>query len=375
MTEAALRDQFPYLDEVAYLDTAAEGLLPLCAQQGVGAYLREKAHGSNGRPDFYATEKRAIDAVARLLGAPSESVALLASASEGLSTLANSIDWREGDEVILTDLEFPSNVFPWLRLRRQGVKPVIVEAAGGVLTLEDFTSRFTPRTRLVTVSAVSYKTGTRLPFLAELGAAAAKAGARFCVDATQCLGRAALPLDGIDYLVSSSYKWLLGTHGAGVVYLGPRLRRTFEPGAIGWYSVTGLFTPNRFEGYDLKSGAARLMTGMPNYATFYALEQGINLLLEHGVAQIEEGLRPMMRQLRQAVAAAGFDLLTPADEAYWAGIVSFSHANPPKAKQIFDQFGVTVWAGDERVRASVHFYNTEADLKRFVDALPALKVS
>ncbi|MCC6589871.1 MAG: aminotransferase class V-fold PLP-dependent enzyme [Bryobacterales bacterium] len=368
-----MRAQFPYLSEVAYLDTAAEGLLPLVGQQGAAGYTKSKARGSSGRPDFYATEKRATETAAALLGAPADSVAVMSSASEGLNLLAHSIDWREGDEVIITDLEFPSNVYPWLKLQKQGVKVIVIEANGGVLTLEDFKSRFTPRTRLVSVSFVSFKTGTRLPYLPELGAAAAKAGALLSVDATQGLGRAVLPLEGIDYLVSSSYKWMMGLHGAGVVYLGPRLRDSFEPGITGWYAVTPLFTPYRFERFDYKPGAARLLAGMPNYAALYALEQGIKLLLERGVARIEDEFRPLVRELRKRIERAGFEVLTPADEACWAGIVSFSHPEPLAAKQALERAGVIVWAGDNRVRAAVHFYNNEGDLKRLFDALPALK--
>ena len=372
MNEGELRAQFPYLSEVAYLDTAAEGLLPIVGQQGAAGYTKSKSRGSMGRPDFYATEKRATETVAALLGAPADSVAVMSSASEGLNLLAHSIDWREGDEVIITDLEFPSNVYPWLKLQKQGVKVIVLEAQNGALTLEDFKSRFTPRTRLVSVSFVSFKTGTRLPYLSELGAAAAKAGALLCVDATQGLGRAVLPLDGIDYLVSSSYKWMMGLHGAGVVYLGPRLRDSFEPGITGWYAVAPLFTPYRFERFDYKPGAARLLSGMPNYAALYALEQGIKLLLEKGVARIEDEFRPLVRELRKGIAAAGFEVLTPADEGYWAGIISFAHPDPLAAKQALERAGVIVWAGDGRVRAAVHFYNNEGDLKRLFDALPAL---
>ncbi len=97
------------------------------------------------------------------------------------------------------------------------------------------------RTRLVSVSAVSYKTGTRVPFLAELAGVAHRHGAYFCVDATQALGRVPVPLDGVDFLVSSSYKWLLGTHGLGITYIAPALRERLEPGTAGWFSLDAIF--------------------------------------------------------------------------------------------------------------------------------------
>lgn len=366
------RIQFPFSTEVAYLDTAAEGLPPIAAQQAAAGYLKSKSHGSTGRPDFYAAEKRATEAATRLLGAAPGSVALLSSATEALNLFANSLDWREGDEVIITDLEFPSNVFPWLRLRDRGVKLIVVPSQDGILSLSDLTSRFSPRTRVVSISLVSYVTGTRIPFLGELGAAAHRAGALLCVDATQGLGRVPFSLDNIDFLASSSYKWLLGIHGAGITYLGPQLIDSFQPSSVGWYGASTIFTPHRFESVELKSGAARLLSGMPNFAAQAALEQGICHLLSHGVAGLYENLRPLVRDLRNAVQRAGFHLLTPADEAYASGIVSFACDDPSAARQALEGAGVIVWAGDRRVRASVHVYNDEGDIKRLADALPRL---
>jgi selenocysteine lyase/cysteine desulfurase len=373
MADAALHAQFPNLNGVAYFDTAAEGLLPLAAQNAACGYLQGKTHGSTARPEFYATEHRAAAAAARLLDAPPDSVAIIGSASDGLNLLAHSIHWRDGDEVLITDLEFPSNVYPWLRLRDRGVRLVVIPTTGGIVRLTDFTSRFTPRTRLVSVSFVSYLSGTRIPFLNELGAAARRAGALFAVDATQGLGRVPLCLDNIDFLVASSYKWLLGIHGAGIAYLNPRLFDSFTPDIVGWYSMSTIFTPYRFERYDLKPGARRLLCGMPNFAAHAALEQGINLLLERRIDRLYHDLLPLVRQLRQALAQAGFQLLTPDDEAYGSGIVSFRVADPSAARQALAGANVVVWAGDGRVRASVHLYNDEGDIRRLLDVVPRLK--
>jgi len=363
---------FSYTTEAAYLDTAAEGLPPLAALQATSGYLKSKSRGSSGRPDFYGIEARATQAAVQLLAAAPGSVALLSSASEGLNLFANSLDWRDGDEDIITDLEFPSNVYPWLRLRDRGVKLIVIPSRDGVLHLSDFTSRFSSRTRVVSASFVSYVNGTRLPFLSELGEAAHRAGALLCVDATQGLGRVPLSVENIDFLVSSSYKWLLGLHGSGVAYLGPQLADSFQPFTVGWYGARSIFTPQRFESIDLKPGAARMLSGMPNYAAQAALEQGICYLLTRGVASLYDDLVPLVRELRKAVERAGYPLLTPADEAFASGIVSFASGNPVGVKQALEHAGVIVWAGDGRVRASVHVYNDEGDIRRLADALPRL---
>jgi selenocysteine lyase/cysteine desulfurase len=131
----------------------------------------------------------------------------------------------------------------------------VIPATGGAVDLGQYTALINSRTKLVSVSQVSYKTGAQIPFLAALSQEAHRAGAVFCVDATQALGRVPVSIEGVDFLVASAYKWLLGIHGMGVAYVSPELRDRLAPGAVGWYSVTDIFTPDRFERYELKAGA------------------------------------------------------------------------------------------------------------------------
>jgi selenocysteine lyase/cysteine desulfurase len=286
-----------------------------------------------------------------------------------LNLLANSMRWEPGDHVLLCDLEFPSNVVSWLRLRQFGVDVEVLPAHGGAVSIGDFVSRLRPRTRLVTVSQVSYKTGTRLPFVPELAAAAHRVGALLCLDATQALGRVPVAVEGVDYLVASSYKWLLGTHGLAVTYCAPALRDQMEPASTGWYSLDSPFRPDRFTDYRLKPHAAALQAGMPNFPAIYALRAGIDYLLAADVARIEEMLRPLVADLREGLAQQGLDLLTPADPVYASGIVSFSHPRPEALGAALEERGVIVWAGDGRVRASVHLYNSRDDIQRLLGTL------
>jgi cysteine desulfurase / selenocysteine lyase len=369
---AGAESRFPETAKVAYMDTAAEGLPPVESAQAVEEYLRLKATGSPGRPAIYERQKQTEHAAAQLMGTSPEHVTLLGSASEGLNLLANSLDWREGDEVVLNDLEFPSNVVAWLRLRRHGVQVRLISTANGELRLEDFAAQLSPRTRLVSVSAVSYKTGTRIPFLAELAKIAHRHGALFCVDATQALGRVPVPLDGVDFLVSSSYKWLLGTHGLGITYIAATLRERLEPGAAGWFSLDSIFHENRFDSFGWKPGAAALQSGMPNFPAIFALKAGLDCLLETGVERIYAELVPLVAELRSGFEGLGLQLLTPAGAEFASGIVSFAHDQPEALGKALHEKGVVVWAGDGRVRAAIHLYNDERDMARILDSLRAL---
>ena len=369
-----LKNRFLRAREVAYLDTAAEGLPPDTAAEALARYFHDKSLGTPGRRAFYSVEREVVEKTALLLGTAPENVTLLAHASDGLNVLSGSIRWQAGDEVLINDLEFPSNVLPWLRLRELGVNLRVVRSESGVVPYQQFASAIHSRTRLVSVSAVSYRTGTRIPYLAQLARDAHTAGAVFAVDATQALGRIPVSLEGVDYLVASSYKWLLGTHGLAVVYFAPSLRDRLRPRAVGWYSVEHDTTEERFREFRFKPGAARLATGMPNFPAMYALKEGLELLNTIGIERLEAGLGPLVRQLREGFERIGVALLTPAAPELASGIVSFTHPQAETVREALEQAGIVVWGGDERIRASVHLYNDAADVARLLEALaPILK--
>jgi selenocysteine lyase/cysteine desulfurase len=283
--------------------------------------------------------------------------------------LASSLDWRPADEIIITDLEFPSNVLPWLRLKRMGIRVVVIPSEGGVVRWQDIANHLSARTRLVSVSLVSYKTGAYLAGLESLATEVKRAGAFLCVDATQALGRCPVSTEGIDYLVSSSYKWLMAIHGVAIVYLSPELRERMDPASAGWYSVRNRLAPDRFERYELKAGAACLAAGMPNLPSIYGLRRSLTFLTRLGVEKIYRELAGLVHDLRAGLAGLGCQLLTPANPEYASGIISFTHAAAEQIAAALEKEGIIVWAGDGRVRASVHLYNDEADVQRLLAAL------
>ena len=363
-----LKERFERATQVAYLDTAAEGLpVPAC-QDGFLEYCRAKMRGTPGRREFHAVEAETIGLAAELLGTNPANVALVSSASAAINILATSIHWKPRDQVIVSDLEFPSNILPWLRLKHSGVEIVVVKSDGGALRWDDFANVISPRTRLVSLSLVSYKTGAYLPFIPKLSAAARQMGATLAVDATQALGRCPVSLEGVDYLFSSTFKWLLGPHGLGIVYVDPDFRKKLNPAGVGWYSVKDAFSAVRSETYDLKDGRL-LIAGHAELPIHIRSSSEPSLSLQVGVAGIHRELKPLVEQLRQGLAALGLDMLTPSEAEYASGIVSFSH---PKAEQIgasLEDKGIVVWSGDGRVRASVHLYNDLSDIQKYLQLL------
>jgi cysteine desulfurase/selenocysteine lyase len=366
---------FPLVEGVSYLDTAAEGIPPLTSKQALMSYWQEKSRGTPGRVRLFEVQKETEQAVGTLLGTSADNIVLLANASEALNLFANSIRWQAGDEVLISDLEFPSNVVVWLRLKELGVRLIVIPTQGGIMRLEDWTCHLSSRTKVVSVSQVSYMSGTQIPFMQALAEEAHRAGALFCVDATQALGRVPVSVRGVDYLVASSYKWILGSHGLGMVYLAPEMRETLRPGTAGWYSIDSVFHPQRFESFRPKDCAGQLQSGMPNFPGLFALKAGIDFLLSIGVDRLDRELRPLVKELRDGLEEHGLDLLTPSAPEFASGIVSFRCSEADSVAEKLVNEGVIVWGGDGRIRVSVHLYNDHDDIARCLSAVDKLKQS
>ena len=369
MSESKCRHLFPRAVRGGYLDTAAEGLPAPGVAEAFAAYMAEKAKGTPGRKRHFEKEAEARELAARLLRTPVDNIAFAPSASDALNTLASSLDLRPGDEIIVTDLEFPSNVLPWLALRTRGIKVHVLACPGGYIDLREIAARISSRTRLVSVSLVSYKSGARFLQTRELAGLVHNAGGALCVDATQALGRCDVPLDGVDYLMASSFKWLMAPHGLAVVYMSPSFRAKFELLGVGWYSVENVFTPDRFERYSLKPGAPCIAAGMPNFASLYAICESLRFLLSLNRDQERERVDKLSVQMRARLSELRVDMLTPADPALVSGIVAFSHNEAAQIGAALEREGITIWAGDNRVRASLHYYNDESDVDCLVDAV------
>lgn len=359
--------------ERSYLNTGAEGLLLKSCCQAFCDYLRIKGKGASGRPQLYERDRLCKRRLAEMLRVSSEEIAILSNASEGINRLCQSIDWKPGvDEVVINDLEFPSNVLPWLKLQRQGIKVHVIESKNWSLEPSDFGRFINSNTRLVSVSHVSYMTGTRLD-ISGLGRMAHEAGAIFSVDATQSMGRVPVPMEEVDYLVASTYKWLASPHGGGIIFCRQSFLDSFEPAAVGWWSVADLFSADRFQSYELKDKAERMELGMPNFPVTFGINEAVRYLNCVGVDKIAAQLEPLCTYLVEALVDLGVELMTPVESSRRAGIVSFLYSQCEElAASLARDHNVHVWGGDGRIRISIHLYNDKDDVDALLKGLSML---
>lgn len=363
-------DQFPFLDRGAYLNTAAEGLLPRASQAALVRYAEDKARGAAGRPAMYAVEQACREQLANVLGVTPAEVAFLASTARGIDAVIQALPWSAGDNVVTDDLEFPTTLFAAQRLQQRGVESRIVTSRAGRFTVEDVAGRLDDRTRLVCVSAVSFNSGLRLD-LARLTEVVHAAGAKLLVDVAQAAGAVPIDAGAADFLVGCSFKWLIGAHGVGFLVVNRRSVADVEPQYVGWRSVRDFFATDRLERVDFWPDARRFEEGMPNYPGIYALAESLTYLEDVG-SLVTQRIESLVERAMRGLCALGITPLTPQEPAMRAGIVSFVHARCREITAQLAERNVHVWGGDGRVRLSPHFYNEDQDVDAFLNELEAL---
>jgi selenocysteine lyase/cysteine desulfurase len=365
-------DEFVQAPGLRYLNHAAVAPWPNRAAVAVARFAQENVLlGARDYCDWMALEQRLRERLMRLLNAPStDDVALVKNTSEALSFVAFGLQWQSGDQIVISDEEFPSNRIVWEALAPQGVEVIQVslkgdDPEGALLTACG------PRTRLMSVSAVQFASGLRLDLL-RLGAGCKQQNVLFCIDAIQQLG--ALPFDvqayQCDFAMADGHKWLLGPEGLGVFYCRSELREQLKLHEFGWHMLEHMGDYTR-TGWEPAKSARRFECGSPNMLGAMALEASLSLLEEVGMEKVAELIAERVQWLQDGLSAIpGVQLHSPLNPARRGGIFSFSIDgidNQRLYEQLMQQQVVCIPRGPG-IRFSPHFY-TE---KRVIDEALAI---
>jgi len=371
--------EFPILQELDFFNHA--GVAPVSRRAAVR--LREFADRLARRamtePGAYDDAERLRSSAARLIRArgPDE-IALIPNTSSGLSLVARGLSWKPGDEVVITNVEYPANRYPWEDLQRLGVRLVeVAQHPDGRIDPEDVCEAVTDRTRCVALSHVQYASGHRLD-LKPIADLAHRAGAFLCVDGIQSCG--VTPVDvramGVDFLAADGHKWLLGPEGAGFFYARRDLVELLHPAIVGWKSVVNATDFGRYR-FELRPDARRFEPGTLNVAGLAALDASLSLLLEVGIDRVWARVFALTQRLVDGLESIGWRVFSPRrDEAEASGIVIFDPPSSVKAKRdpqaivrMLRREGIVLVVREGRLRASPHFYNTTEQIDRLIATL------
>jgi selenocysteine lyase/cysteine desulfurase len=189
------------------------------------------------------------------------------------------------------------------------------------------------------------------------------------VDVTQALGRIPLDLAGVDLIVSSTHKWILASHGGGLVGVPASRASEWTVPAGGWFNLEDAFGPHRFERAVSRPGAAGFTVGMPNFPAVYAIRAGLEYIQSVGVREIDRAARPLVEACLEGLSKLPVDLLSPRDPAALAGILAFRHPASEKIYQRLRARNIHVMHHAGRLRVAWHGYNTQQDVEAFLREL------
>jgi len=375
MTDPLLRfrEEFPLTADTVYLNHAAIGPLSRRAAERMKALAETVSRTGDRRwLERNAEVERVRGLAARLLGArePRE-VALVENTSTGLSFVAQGLDWRAGDNVVGADLEFPSNVYPWMQLGGRGVEYRTVPESDGRIDPEELLTALDDRTRVLALSSVQYASGFRSD-LARLGAACRERGILFVVDAIQSLGALAhdVERENVDVLAAASHKWQLGPEGIGVLYVSDRVIERLRPLRSGWRSMRDQIHWTEFA-LDWNDGAKRFESGTLNMYGIAALGGSLEILLEATVEAIERKVLALADRAARALQDLGFTVVSSRAPGEASGIVAAIHPHRGAEDLVrrLSERDVIVATRAGRLRISPHFYNTDEEIDRCLGEL------
>ncbi|HHY86940.1 MAG TPA: aminotransferase class V-fold PLP-dependent enzyme [Verrucomicrobia bacterium] len=374
--EELRREEFPVVRDRIFLAHAGVCPLPKRVASAIAAYAEGASRGDQEAPVLAQLLARGRSLAAQLLNCSTSEVALVGPTSLGLSFIAGGLKFRKNDNILIYFEDYPSNVYPWMALAEQGVQVRLMNTRGlGVIRPADVMGQVDEDTRLVALASCHFISGYRID-LEKIGRFLRKRGILFCVDGIQTLGAFPTTVEHVDMLAADAHKWMLGPCGAGVLYIRREVQKLVNPPLYGWHNV---HSPDFVaqEQIVLKPDARKYEVGTHNLLGLVGMNAAMEMLVEIGVDAIARELLRKRGWLVSALRSRGYAVLhadVPPEAA--SGIVSFHRPGEDMSvlyqklleKQIVASLR-TDRSGRRYVRLSPHFYNTESELERLIEAL------
>ena len=369
-----LRALFPITERAVYLNHAAVSPPPVPTLRAIELQLKDVSQtGSINFRKWLSVRERARGLMARLLGARASQVAFMRNTSDALSSVANGLKWRTGDNIVTFNREFPSNVYPWLRIRdAQEVELRMCEERAGRIDLDELAGLIDRNTRVVAISHVQFASGFRVD-LERVARLTRKHDALLVVDTIQSLGVIEIDVESelVDVAAGACHKWLLTPEGIGYLYLSDRARERLVPTLVGWVSV-----PNPEDYFNLKQGwkddALAWESGTGPSSLFYGLEASLKLLTETGTGKIAGYLEQLTDYLCDRLDKKEYNVISSRLAGEKSQIVCVSHKGGRTPVSLYADLksrNIVTAPRGAGLRISPHFYNTQDDIDLLLNAL------
>lgn len=371
---AALDLEFPVRRNLVYFNHAAVAPLPRRVAAAMTVHIENvRERGAADWRSWYGMFEAAREKVGVFIGAAGSEIAFLPNTSWGINVVALGFDWKQGDNVVTDDMEFPTNSYPWRALEARGVECRVAKSRAGRITADDVAALVDARTRVVTVSFVAFHNGFVFP-IAEIGRLCRERGILFVVDAIQGLG--ALPMDvaaaNVDVLCADAHKWLYGPEGCAVFYVREGARERVPARALGWWNLKTEGEYLEYRNPTPYVGARRYEPGTLPAANVAGLSAAVELLNAMGRETVRERILGLVESLRRQLLERGWGIGSPDPLA--SGILAGA---PPSGDsrswaKALEERGVIVAPRERFVRFAPHAGNDEGEVARALAAIDAV---
>lgn len=368
------RKEFAHVDKITYLNHASWTPLPRRSLNAVKEFLGYATLEKTGDLDELGfrlledTRKK----VARMIHADTDEIGFAFNTSFGLNIAAQGLDLRPKDTVLLSDVEFPANVYPWLNLKRKGVKIKFIRSKDGFFDMDEFTKSIDKRTKVLSISFVQFHNGFKND-LETIGKICQENDIFFVVDAIQGIGVLDLDVNKakIDFLSSGAQKWLCSVGGNGFFYSSKKAKRKIDPVFFGWMGVDWKLDFTDLLKFDLKAfgDARRFATGSYPYESIMVMNSSLGLLLEIGIPKIERHTLYLLDILIEYLKNSPYQIKSSLEPKHRSSILSFSGKNGKAIYQGLCKKNIVVSYREGAIRVSPHFYNTEEEIERLIEVL------
>ncbi|OGU70824.1 MAG: hypothetical protein A2V93_07815 [Ignavibacteria bacterium RBG_16_34_14] len=365
-----IRKLFPHIEKgIIYFNHASASPLSFRVQEEIKNYIHNQSvYRIDDIIAMIKESSKAKELFASLINSTPERIAYTDNTSNGLNILAQGIKWKRGDRVLLNDIEFPANVYPFLNLKKKGVIIDFVKSEDKVVDAESIIENIKPRTKLISVSQVQFLSGYRID-LRKIGKVCKERDIIFCVDAAQGLGAVRLDVkeDNIDFISCGSQKWLMGLQGFGFIYVSEELQQNMEPAFVGWLSNKSPSKNLLDYKINLRKTADCFENGTISLVGAFALSASLSLFSDFGFDNVEKKILDNTSYFIFKLKDNGIDTYqSKVKRKFHSGIVSFTHKDPTRIHYELQKENIRFSVREGIVRFSPHFYNSLDEINEVV---------
>jgi selenocysteine lyase/cysteine desulfurase len=368
------RKEFPFTKEIVFLNHASFGPMPEKSWKATEEYykgLRLKKMPDDDKEAFQKLDNiRKL--IAKMIKAKSEEIAFVPNTSYGLNVSAWGLDLKRGDKILLSDVEFPANVYPWTNLKQKGIETKFIPSRNKCFNLDNVVKAIDKRTKVLSISFVQYFNGFKND-LETIGRICEENDIFLVVDGIQGIGSVDLDVKKckIDFLSCGGQKWLLSSLGTGFFYLSSQAKRKVRTSFFGWMGVDWGLNWTDLLKFNLKPfhSARRFEIGTFPYSLLWSMHASLQLLSQVGVKNIEKHNLELLDLLIDYLNDSPYQIRSSLDPKHRSSILSFSGKDIRKLYERLIKNKILVSFREGSIRVSPHFYNTKEEMKRFIQML------